>query len=140
MEKRISARAIIIDNDSVLAMFRRKIKEGKVKEYYVIPGGGCEKNEKLEDTVIRELNEEFSIDIEILGYLGKEEHEETVEHYFHCKIVKGTPTLGGEELERMTKENYYEIRNIKLEDLENTDINAKDKIYMALNNEYVEME
>lgn len=139
MEKRVSSRAIIIDNGLLLTMFRRKIKNGKAKEYYVIPGGGLEGNETLEENVIRELKEEFSVDIEVLGYLGKEEHEKTIEHYFHCKIINGTPKLGGEELERMTDENYYEVRTIDLKDLEDTDINAKDKINMALNNEYVEM-
>ena len=140
MEKRISSRAIIIDNEELLTMFRRKIKEGKVKEYYVIPGGGLEEGETLEENVIRELKEEFSIDVKVLGYLGKEEHEETVEHYFHCKIKKGTPKLGGEELERMTEENYYEVRRIPLKELDSIDINAKDKVQMALNKEYVEME
>ena len=140
MEKRISSRAVIIDNGVLLSLFRRKIKDGNVKEYYVIPGGGLEENETLQENVIRELKEEFNVDIEILGYLGKEEHEKTVEHYFHCKIISGIPMLGGEELERMTKENYYEIRNIDLNDLDDIDINAKDKVNMALNKEYIDME
>ena len=33
---RISSRAVIIEDGKVLTMFRRKIKEGKTKEYYVI--------------------------------------------------------------------------------------------------------
>ena len=140
MEKRISSRAIIIEKDSLLTLFRRKIKEGKIKEYYVIPGGGKENNETLEENVKRELKEEFSIDIEILGYLGKEEHEETIEYYFHCKIIDGIPKLGGEELERMTEENYYEIRKIKIKDLDKYDINAKDKVEMAIKKEYKDME
>ena len=45
-----------------------------------------------------------------------------------CKIVNGTPKLGGEELDRMTPENYYEIRYIDLNDIDNYDINAKDII------------
>ncbi len=138
MEKRISSRAIIITDESLLTMFRRKVKDGVVKEYYVIPGGGLEKGETLEENVIRELKEEFGIDVEILGYLGKDEYENTIEHYFHCGIVNGTPTLGGEELERMSEDNYYEIRNIDLKDLYSIDINAKDKVSMALNQEYVD--
>lgn len=140
MEKRISSRAIIIDNGVLLTMFRRKIKDGKVKEYYVIPGGGLEGNESLTENVIRELKEEFSVDIKVLGYLGKEEHEKTIEHYFHCTIVNGEPKLGGEELLRMTNENYYEIQKINLKDLKEIDINAKDKIEMALENKYVDIE
>lgn len=129
MEKRISSRAIIIENGKLLTMFRRKIKkDGSVKEYYVIPGGGLEENETLEENVIRELKEEFNIDIAIVKFLGTEEYDETIANYFLCKIVNGTPKLGGEELERMTKENYYEIRYIDLKNIDSYDINAKDLI------------
>ena len=129
MEKRVSSRAIIIEDGKLLTMFRRKIKkDGSVKEYYVIPGGGLEENETLEENVIRELKEEFNIDIEIIKFLGTEEYDETIANYFLCKIVNGMPKLGGEELERMTKENYYEIRYIDLKDIDSYDINAKDLI------------
>lgn len=129
MKKRVSSRAIIIEDGKLLAMFRRKIKEdGSVKEYYVIPGGGLEENETLEENVIRELKEEFNVDIEIVKFLSTEEYEDTIANYFLCKIINGTPKLGGEELERMTSENYYEIRYIDLKDVDNYDINAKDII------------
>jgi ADP-ribose pyrophosphatase YjhB (NUDIX family) len=120
-------------------MFRRKIKDdGSIKEYYVIPGGGLENNESLEENVKRELNEEFNVEINILGYLGKIESDNSIEHYFHCEIVNGTPHLGGEELDRMTEKNYYEIRKIKIDDIKNIDINAKDKIENAINHIYEE--
>lgn len=129
MEKRVSSRAIIIEDGKLLAMFRRKIKkDGSVKEYYVISGGGLEENETLEENVIRELKEEFNIDIAIVKFLGTEEYDDTIANYFLCKIVNGTPKLGGEELERMTKENYYEIRYIDLKNIDSYDINAKDLI------------
>ena len=136
MGKRVSSRAIIIENDKILVMFRRKIKEGKVKEYYVIPGGGKEENETLEENVKRELFEEMNIKIGILGYLGKYESENTVEHYFHCNIIKGVPRLGGEEKERMTKDNYYEVRFEKLDDLKKLELVAEEKVYMALKGIY----
>ena len=136
MGKRVSSRAIIIENDKILVMFIRKIKEGKVKEYYVIPGGGKEENETLEENVKRELFEEMNIKIGILGYLGKYESENTVEHYFHCNIIKGVPRLGGEEKERMTKDNYYEIRFEKLDDLKKLELVAEEKVYMALKGIY----
>ena len=113
MEKRVSSRAIIIEDGKLLTMFRRKIKkDGSVKEYYVIPGGGLEESETLEENVIRELKEEFNVDIEIVKFLSTEEYDDTIANYFLCKIVNGTPKLGGEELDRITPENYYEIRYI----------------------------
>lgn len=129
MEKRISSRAIIIEDGKLLTMFRRKTKkDGSVKEYYVIPGGGLEENETLEENVIRELKEEFNVDIEIIKFLGTEEYDDTVANYFLCKIVKGIPKLGGEELERMTSDNYYEVRYIDIKDIDSYDINAKNLI------------
>ena len=98
MKKRVSARAVIIENDQVIAMFRKKKQEdGTHKEYYVIPGGGVEENETLEEACVRELKEEYNVDINVLGYLGKEENETTISHIFHAEISNGIPALGGEE-------------------------------------------
>ena len=86
MEKRVSSRAIIIEDGKLLAMFRRKIKkDGSIKEYYVIPGGGLEEGETLEENVIRELKEEFNVDIEIVKFLGTEEYDDTIANYFYVK-------------------------------------------------------
>lgn len=131
-KKRISARGIILEGDNLYTMFRRKKKEnGKTKEYYVIPGGGVDEGEDFEKAVLRELKEEFSIDAEIEEYLGVKETDDTVEHFFKCRIINGTPKLGGEELERCSEENYYEIRKVSIKDLDNIDILATDMIMKA---------
>ena len=131
-KKRISARGIILEGDNLYTMFRRKKKEnGKTKEYYVIPGGGVDEGEDFEKAVLRELKEEFSIDAEIEEYLGVKETGDTVEHFFKCRIINGTPKLGGEELERCSEENYYEIRKVSIKDLDNIDILATDMIMKA---------
>ena len=45
--------------------------------------------------------------------------------------------MGGEELERMNPDNYYEVREIPIEELEKYDIKqAKNKIEKALKCEY----
>ena len=63
MKKRESARAVIIEDNKLLCIFRRKIDDlGNIFEYYVIPGGGIEENETKRDTVLRELKEELDID------------------------------------------------------------------------------
>ena len=139
MEKRVSSRAIIIEGNQVLTMFRRKKKDnGSYKEYYVIPGGGVEKNETLEEACIRELKEEYNVDIKILGYLGNDERETTIGHLFHAEIINGTPTLGGEESNRNNPDNYYEIRKVDLNTLDQIDIDAVEFIIKAKNKEYTE--
>ena len=138
--KRVSSRGIIIEDNYVYVMFRRRIKDdGTVKEYYVIPGGGIEENETLEEIVIREMKEEFSVDVKIEGYLGKDEGEDSIAHFFACSIVNGTPQLGGEELERCTESNYYEIRKVSINDLDKVDILSIDMIMKAYRGEYTEL-
>lgn len=137
MNKRVSSRDIIIENDYVYLMFRRRIKEnGEMKEYYVIPGGGINENETLEENVKREVKEEFSVDVKINGYIGKDESEETIANFFSCSIISGTPKLGGEELDRCTESNYYEVRKVKIEDLDKIDVMGKDMIIKAFNKVY----
>lgn len=129
MDKRISSRGIIIEDGYLYTMFRRKIKvDGSVKEYYVIPGGGIEEGETKEENVIREMKEEFSIDVKIDGYLGKEETKDTIEYFFACSILDGIPELGGEEKERCSESNYYEIRKVSISELDSIDISFKDMI------------
>ncbi len=134
---RKSCRAIIIKNGKVLTMFRRKIKDGVTTEYYVIPGGGQESGETKEETVKRELSEEMNVDIQILGYLGDEISETGKASYFHCEIIKGEPSLGGEELDRMTKENYYEPIFLNIEDLDKINLFGKEFVRKAIKKEYI---
>lgn len=140
MSKRISVRGIIIDGDEVYTIFRRRVNDDRTfKEYYVMPGGGLEKSETLEETLIRELKEELSIDVKIIGYLGLDESENSIAYFFKCKISKGIPMLGGEELERCSRENYYEVRKVNIHNLDNIDILAKDMIIKAYNDKFLKL-
>ena len=140
MNKRVSSRGIIIKGDYVYAMFRRRITEdGAVKDYYVIPGGGIDENESLEENVIREIKEEFLVDVKIIGYLCFDENEDAISHFFSCEIVSGEPKLGGEELERCCESNYYEIKKVEISKLDEINILSKDIILKAYNKEYIEI-
>lgn len=125
--KRVNGRAIIIDGDEIILMFRRKIKDGKVKEYYAIPGGGKEENETIEECVKREINEEFNLDVEVKEFLGKVEDDKNIGYIYNAKIIGGTLKLGGEELEHNKEENYYEVRRVKLSEIDNIDLLEENK-------------
>ena len=125
--KRINGRAIIIDGDEILLMFRRKIKNGIVNEYYAIPGGGQEENETIEECVKREINEEFNLNIEVKEYLGQVEDNNNIGYIYNAKIISGELKLGGEELEHNIKENYYEVRRVKLSDIDNINLLDENK-------------
>ena len=105
MNKRENARAIIIKDNELLTIFRRKNTKEGTKEYYVIPGGGVEDGETLADTVKRELQEELGISIEVGNFLTQVISDTTISNFFECKILSGTPKIGGEELERMNIDN-----------------------------------
>lgn len=134
---RVSSRAIIIENGKILTMFRRVLRNGVIKEYNAIPGGGQENGETLEQNVTRELKEEMNVDIEILGYLGKTDDSERQEHYFACAIKNGTPHLGGEELDKKSSENYYEPMWVSLDNPKGLSETSLAFAYKALNKEYI---
>ena len=125
--KRVNGRAIIFDGDEIILMFRRKIKDGKVKEYYAIPGGGKEENETIEECVKREINEEFNLDVEVKEFLGKVEDDKNIGYIYNAKIIGGTLKLGGEELEHNNEENYYEVQRVKLSEIDNIDLLEENK-------------
>ena len=56
---RTSAKAVIIQNDKLLAI---KLNDGK-EEWYILPGGGQDDEEVLPQTVEREVREETGIEV-----------------------------------------------------------------------------
>ena len=113
-----TARAIIINDDKILLFFRRRIRDGKEVIYYSLPGGHLEEGESFEDAVIREVKEEMNIDVKIIDYVGMNNNEDCCEKIYHCKIIGGDVKFGGEELERCSDSNYYEIRWVKIDALD----------------------
>lgn len=109
MAKRVCA--VIIKNDEILLMHR--IKQGQ--EYFVFPGGGIEKNESIEDAMIREVKEELSIGAKIDKLLFQIENRGQQELYFLIKEFSGSPKLSGPEKERMNENNQYHPVWLKLD-------------------------
>lgn len=124
VKKRIRASAVIFLDDKLITVYREKMVDGILKKYYVIPGGGVEENETIEDATKREILEEVGIEIQLTDkyfYLEKEKAEEYfyIANYISGKIGTGT----GPEFTDRDVEKYgtYEIRLIEKDDIK--DIN-----------------
>ena len=133
---RKTARAIIIKDNKLLVFFRRKVNNGVENTYYAIPGGHVEGDETCEETVVRELKEEMNLNIEIVDYLGNFMVDNQEENYYYAKIVGGKLEFGGEELDRNSEDNYYEIRWLPIDDIDNSGIRSLDFIKKVINNYY----
>lgn len=95
MRFRNSAKAVIIENEAVLAIEKSENNE----TWYLLPGGGQEFGENLIEALKREVKEETGAQVEVgelmfvREYIGKN-HEfrstdfdfHQVEFYFECKL------------------------------------------------------
>lgn len=93
---RNSVKAIIIKNNKLLCI-RKTDNQGN---YYILPGGGQEKNETFIETLKRECLEEIGATIEIKSlkyireYIGKNHEfretdtEHQVEYMFECHLLE----------------------------------------------------
>jgi len=111
MPKRVAG--VIIKDNKIVLMRRVKNRQ----EYYVFPGGGVEENEAIKTAIIREIKEELSIDAKIDKLLFEIENQGRREYYFLIKEFSGKPKLGGEEKQRINKNNQYYPIWIKLDKL-----------------------
>lgn len=116
--KKIRAVAILIKDDEVLLIHRKN-----KKEYFVFPGGGVEEGETIEETVIREMLEETTMEIKINKLLYHHIYDNNTKQYFYlCNYVKGEPKLSddSEEKKKMQEgKEFYNPKWIKIEELKN---------------------
>jgi ADP-ribose pyrophosphatase YjhB (NUDIX family) len=120
--KRIVSRAITFIDDNVLLMERHRLDNGVMLHYFTIPGGGVEENETFREAAIRETMEETCCEIEIVKDLEVEDFGSGICHWFYAKYISGTPTLGGEELERNNPNNHFKVVLIPVKDIDNINI------------------
>lgn len=128
--KRKCGRAIIIENEEVILMYRERLKDGKLLNYYAIPGGGLEPGETIEECTKREIKEEFNLDIEVKELLGTLEDDKNISYVYNTNIIGGNLKLGGEEKEISNPNNYYEIRKVPLSELDKINIYEENKSFI----------
>ena len=104
MQKRVSCRAIIFDNERIVSMYR----ENGDRVYYTFPGGGMKKNETEEECVVREVKEEFGIDIKPVKKVYVYEDEKSIQNFYLCDWLKGELGSGvGEEFQDDRNKGVY---------------------------------
>jgi len=87
--------AVIINDKSEILLLKR-LKEPE-KGCWTIPGGTVEFGETIEEAIIREIEEEIGVKIEIISLLGitnhiiKDEKTHWVSPAFLVKIIEGVP-------------------------------------------------
>ena len=90
--ERIRVAGIIFIDGGIALMHRvGVIKRKDIQEYYTFPGGGLEEGETLEEGTIREIKEEFGIDVKVVKKLYELESKRfnQKEYFFLCEYVSG---------------------------------------------------
>ena len=90
--ERTRVAGIIFMNGGIALMHRKGVLKRKdMQEYYTFPGGGLEEGETLEEGTIREIKEEFGIDVKVVKklYELKSEKFNQKEYFFLCEYVSG---------------------------------------------------
>ncbi len=83
------AAAIVIHNDQLLVIFRKN-----TQEYFVFPGGGIERSETSEQAIIREIQEETSLEIRVDRQVYELHHDNgDIHYYFLCRYVSSVPAI-----------------------------------------------
>ena len=123
-----TARAVILMDDKVILIRRKRYKNGElIKDYYVIPGGHLDENETFEEAVIREVKEELGIDVKInIELLHEYNNDLNVdEKFFECEYLNGEIGTGiGEEWINPNIEKYgsYEIIKTSINEINNLNL------------------
>lgn len=103
-ELRTVVRAIVFDKDNNVALVGTK--------YWLLPGGGVEGDETLEEAVVRECMEETGCNVVVEGSVGTTEEyraemgRRQVTHCFVARVIgeKGSPTTVQEDEQGMQVE------------------------------------
>lgn len=106
---RQTSRALIIEGNKILLMKRNKFGH----EFYALVGGVIEPGEKPEETVIREVKEETSLEVSEPKLVIIEDAGDVfgIQYIFLCKYLSGEPALSPDSPEaKITKEgkNLYQ--------------------------------
>ena len=99
MSRVVRCQAVILKDDKILVL--RQYNYKRQEEYWMLPGGGLEEGETVEQCILREIEEETGLEVEIKGILfdepgnGKDVYQRYVT--FLCVPLKDSVEIIGNE-------------------------------------------
>ncbi len=85
----------IVFKDGKVAVVRHENKMHG--NYYILPGGGLERDETIEECAIREVKEEIGLDVKIKSLAYYEDVVSADDHTLHlifwCEVIGGNPSI-----------------------------------------------
>jgi 8-oxo-dGTP diphosphatase len=115
----ISAVDIIIEENSRILLVKRKYEP--FKDHLEPPGGFVDKGEKVEDAAIREVKEETSLAVELVGILGvysdpkRDPRGHTMSTVFIAKAIRNN----NGEIKAVAKDDAAEIKWLSIDSIDN---------------------
>lgn len=112
-EPRVRVAGIIIEGEKVLLVSHRK--DGAV--YWLLPGGGVDYGESLEEALRREFLEELNIHVRVddlamlCDSIDPEGNRHVINICFYCRYLHGEMALGADE--RLAGFQYFSASEIK---------------------------
>jgi 8-oxo-dGTP diphosphatase len=109
---RIRVSVIVIEEGKILLV--RHEKQGKT--YWVLPGGGVDYGETVEQAAVRELKEETNLDIAVDkfvfvdDFIPEDRDRHVVDLYFTAKVVGGELKLGADSIMREVR--YFPVEEL----------------------------
>lgn len=105
--------AVVVKNNKILLVHR--FKNGS--EYWVLPGGGVEDDESIEEGLRREVKEETGLDLLKFEFLGESELGEQSHFFYRCELSEGIPQMGGPEKEISNDQNVYILEWVPIKEM-----------------------
>lgn len=85
--------AVIVNDGKILCVQRNENKYNYISKKWEFPGGKVEENEKIEETIVREIREELNLEIKVNSFFMQVNHSypdfNLIMDTFICEIMDG---------------------------------------------------